>query len=257
MIRNTPAEEGKGGYLGVNIGDANLCFADAKGIVIAELFQGIADGSIYLDKVLNVHLDDALFQNEALRTAHQNAEVLAGRNYTELEHHWDLAYGYYQYWLPYTQGNGLTILRDSKINLYNAFARGRGALTRYRYDSVELQIKNIRKELSKVVAVRAMRAFVGENTEANLAEEIRNALFFISQGCGALYTLPFTRKEDGSSFFSHAEVQTMLEELTSGRGLWDTERLQGTTDTEGALQHIATIIGQRFGIALEEVKRNR
>lgn len=257
MIRNTLAEEGKGGYLGVNIGDANLCFADAKGVVVAELFQGIADGSIYLDKVLNIHLDDALFQNEALRTAHQNAEVLPGRNYTELEHHWDLAYGYYQYWLPYTQGNGLAILRDSKINLYNAFARGRGALTRYRYDSVELQIKNIRKELSKVVAVRAMRAFVGENTEANLAEEIRNALFFISQGCGALYTLPFTRKEDGSLFFSHAEVQTMLEELTSGRGLWDAERLQGTTDTEGALQHIASTIGQRFGIALEEVKRNR
>ncbi len=257
-IRNQPAREGKGGFLGVNIGDANLCFADEKGVVVAELFRGITDGGIYLDKILYTHLDEGLFNDEALRTAHQNAEVLPGRNYTALEHHWDLAYGYYQFWLPYTQGNGLSVLRDSKIRLYNAFARGRGALTRYRYDSVELQIKNIRTELSRVVAVRAMRMLVGENTTENLNEEIRNALFFISQGCGLLYTLPFTRKESGDAYFTPDEVTRLLSELTSsGLGLWDTARLRGAPSAEGSLQHIALVIGERYGLTLDDVKRNQ
>lgn len=257
-IRNTRAQAGKGGFLGVHIGDANLCFADPKGVVVAELFQGIVDGGIYLDKILYTHLDEQLFNDEALRTAHQNSEVLPGRNYTALEHHWDLAYGYYQFWIPYTQGNGVGALRESKIRLYNAFANGRGALTRFRYDSVALQIRNIRAELSKVVAVRAMRSFVGENTTANLNEDIRNALFFISQGCGALYTLPFTRKEDGEPYFTLDEIETLLQTLTSSpQGLWDTERLRGDAATEGSLAHLATTIGARYGLSLDEAKRNQ
>ena len=257
-IRNTRAQAGQGGFLGVHIGDANLCFADPKGVVVAELFQGIVDGGIYLDKILYTHLDEQLFNDEALRTAHQNSEVLPGRNYTALEHHWDLAYGYYQFWIPYTQGNGVRALRESKIRLYNAFANGRGALTRFRYDSVALQIRNIRKELSRVVAVRAMRSFVGENTTANLNEDIRNALFFISQGCGALYTLPFTRKEDGEPYFTLDEIETLLQTLTtSPQGLWDTERLRGDAATEGSLAHLASTIGARYGLSLDEAKRNQ
>lgn len=254
-IRKTRAAVGQGGYLGRNFGDENLCFVDAKGVSVAELFKGIAEGAIYLDKILNVHLDHALYNNPELQKANRKIDVLPGRNYTALEHHWDLAYGYYKFWQGHTQGSGLALLRDSKITLYNAFARGRGALTRYRYDSVELEIKNIRTELSRVVAVRAIRSLVGENVTANLREEIRNTLFFLSQACGNLYTLCFARRAEGDPYFSYAEVQALYEKFLIGTGLWDVERLRGDATVDGSLEQIAQEIAKRFDLKLEDIRR--
>ena len=56
-IRNTKAQMGKGGYLGYNIGDENLAFVNAKGVAVAEVYNEMIRGSIYLDKILNVHLN--------------------------------------------------------------------------------------------------------------------------------------------------------------------------------------------------------
>ena len=184
--RNHKAKIGEGGYVGIHIGDVNIAFADEKGLVVAELFNGIVWGGIYLDKILNVHLNDSLYNDTRLRREHENTSLLPGRNYTELEHHWDLAYGYYQYWLPFVQAGGLPVLRESRIKIYNAFARGRLALTEYRYDEVQQQLQLIRTELSKVAAVRAMNLLVSDITLGNLDEDINNALVFLSQGCGAL-----------------------------------------------------------------------
>ena len=119
--RNRRATTGVGGYVGTNIGDVNIAFANEKGLVVAEMFNGIMWGGIYLDKILNVHLNDSLYNDARLRREHENTSLLPGRNYTELEHHWDLAYGYYQYWLPFIQTSGLAVLRESRIKNIQRF----------------------------------------------------------------------------------------------------------------------------------------
>lgn len=254
--RNHKAKMGEGGYVGVHIGDVNIAFANEKGLVVAELFNGIVWGGIYLDKILNVHLNDSLYNDTCLRSEHERTALLPGRNYTELEHHWDLAYGYYQYWLPYVQAGGLPVLRESRIKLYNAFARGRLALTEYRYEEVQQQLQLIRAELSKVAAVRAMNLLVNDITVGNLDEDINNALVFLSQGCGALYGLQFTLQESGKPHLTYEQVKSYINELTSGNGFWDKERLLGDEATAGSLKHVASQVGKVYGLTLNDIKRS-
>ena len=254
--RNHKAVMGEGGYVGIHIGDVNIAFANEKGLVVAEMFNGIIWGGIYLDKILNVHLNDSLYKDSRLRTEHERTALLPGRNYTELEHHWDLAYGYYQYWLPYAQGSGLPLLRESRIKLYNAFARGRLALTEYRYDEVLQQLQVIREELSKVAAVRAMNLLVSDITVGNLDEDINNALVFLSQACGAVYGLQFTVQESGKPHLSYEQVKAYINELTAGNGLWEKQRLLGDETMTGSLKYVAAQIGKTYGLTLNDVKRS-
>ena len=249
--RNRKAKPGQGGYVGTNIGDVNIAFANEKGVIVAELFNGIVWGGIYLDKILNVHLNDSLYNDTRLRREHESTTLLPGRNYTELEHHWDLAYGYYQYWLPFIQTSGLSVLRESRIKIYNAFALGR-----LRYDEVQTQLQLIRAELSKVAAVRTMSLLIGEITLANLDEDINNALVFLSKGCGAVYGLQFTLQASGIPHLSYEEATRYIAQLTTGNGLWDKQRLLGSESTEGSLRNVAAAIGKRYGLTLNDIKRS-
>ena len=42
--RNRKAKPGQGGYVGTNIGDVNIAFANEKGVIVAEMFNGIVWG---------------------------------------------------------------------------------------------------------------------------------------------------------------------------------------------------------------------
>ncbi len=213
-------------------------------------------GGIYLDKILNVHLNDSLYNDVRLRREHEATALLPGRNYTELEHHWDLAYGYYQYWLPFIQTSGLSVLRESRIKIYNAFAIGRLALTEFRYQDMQEQLNFIKSELSKVVAVRTMSLLVGDITLANLDEDINNSLVFLSKGCGSIYCLQFTVQPSGKPYFTYNEVKSYINALTAGKGLWDKERLLGSETTEGSLKNVAASIGKRYGLTLDDIKHS-
>ena len=254
--RNRKAKPGQGGYVGTNIGDVNIAFANEKGVIVAELFNGIVWGGGYLDKILNTHLNDSLYNDTRLRREHESTTLLPGRNYTELEHHWDLAYGYYQYWLPFIQTSGLSVLRESRIKIYNAFAIGRQALTEFRYEEVQAQLLLIRDELSKVAAVRAMSLLVGEITLVNLDEDINNALVFLSKGCGAVYGLQFTLQASGNPYLSYEEATHFIAQLTAGSGLWDKQRLLGSESTEGSLKNVAAAIGKCYGLTLDDIKHS-
>lgn len=253
--RNQRATVGKGGFVGIHIGDVNLCFADDRGVVVAEMFKGMVQGAVYLDQMLNVHLDDAILLNDSLRTAHENGRLLPGRNYTALEHHWDLAWGYYQFWLPLVEVSGYPALQRSRITLYNAFALGRLALTEYRYDDALQQLRIIRTELSKVAAAHALFLLTGARTINNLQESPANALPFLSQALGAVYALTFTRQADGAPHFSYAETKTIIQSLTADKGLWDNARLLGTSSQHGVLHEVATQIGSRYALSFPPIQQ--
>ena len=168
-----------------------------------------------------------------------------------------MAYGYYQFWQPYAETAALPVLRGTRIVLYNAFARGRQALTEYRYDDAREALRIIRRELSKVVAVHAMYLLAGERTTANLEEDVQNALPFVSQALGAVYALQFTRRADGQPHFTYDETAQLLAQVTAGNGLWDKQRLLGDENTPGSLRATAKSIGQRYGLRIEDVVRRK
>ncbi len=255
LTRNQRAAIGVAGYVGTHIGDDYIFFATQDGLVPAEYYRELVRGAIYLDLILNVHLASSLYAPGELLTRHEHTYLPDGHNYTELEHHWDLAFGYYtHFWQPLVSSINLPLLGKSRIQLYNAFALGRWALTNYRYDILQEQLQLIRIELSKVVAVRALQLLQGNITMANYREEPENALFFLSQGVGALYSLQFACDKEGQPLFSYSEVKAMQEQLLAGNGLWDRDQLIGSDGNTGLLHTITKEVAHRFELPLQEIK---
>ena len=255
-VRNREAQAGESGFIGSNISDPNLLFVNGKGVVVAEVFRHYMYGAIYLDKILNVHLDESIYTSTENRSDHHNVVLPPGRNYTLLEHHWDLAYGYYKnFWKKFAQADGLMVMKHSSRTLFEAFAYGRLAMETYDYEKVMGYLKVIKKELSKVAAIRTMNCLLGPNTVANLEEDPKFAYGFISQAAGLIYALQFASDEEGRLYYTRDELLGYIEQLTSGQGLWDTERLLAGTETEGSLLNIAEKIGHPFGVTPEQIKR--
>ena len=65
--RSTEAQKGITGYVGINIGDKDICFVDDRGIAVAEVYRYAIMGAIYLDKILNVHLSEDVTENPEVR----------------------------------------------------------------------------------------------------------------------------------------------------------------------------------------------
>lgn len=253
--RNRKAKMGVSGFVGHDIGDDNKFFIDETGKAPAEVFKYYIMGAIYLDKILNDHLDDRHFTNADLIRHHQNVNLVRGRNYTALEHHLDLAYGYYQFWQPLSRAEGLPILKNSDHKIFIAFVEARTMLQYYRYDEAMKQIAVIREELSKVIPIRAMNLLMGVNTLANIKENPEYAFDFLSQAIGLIRCLPFTLRPDGSPYFTYEEADKLVTDLLQDKGLWETERLLETAEHAGSLRNIATRVGKPFNITLQDIKR--
>ncbi len=250
-IRNTPISRGHSGFIGLSIGDANIAFANDKGLVVAEVFRYGLMGSIYLDQLFNVHTAKATLENKELRSNHENLVQLQGKNYTALEHHWDLAYGYFTYWAKELQGDGQPLLRDCMQKINATLVQGRLDLFNYDYEALDGKVAIIRAELSRALAVKAMYLLLGVNTFANLQEDAPNAFPFISQAIGLIYALQFTEKPDGTPYFTREELKAMIDDLLADKGLWETERLLADKKTKGSLYEVGERLGKPFGISTD------
>lgn len=85
------ASEGKVGKVGSEKGK-DIRFINEKGIEISELVEKQIMGIIFLDQILNEHLGDNVMKNTELRDKNAKRQFLRGKQYTELEYHWDIAY---------------------------------------------------------------------------------------------------------------------------------------------------------------------
>lgn len=253
--KNREAVKGSSGYVGNNIGDADICYVDEKGIAVAEVYKYAVMGAIYLDKILNIHLNEELLGNNEILARNDLTQLLPGHNYTELEHHWDLAYGYYDFWKALAQSDGLPALKDAHLRIFRSFVRGRTFMGASRYDEMRLQADTIRQELSRVVAVRAMNLLVGPNTVANLKENPRRAFRLLSQAYGLIYAAQFARNAQGKPFLTNKETENLFGELEKNDGLWDKKRLLGSEQAEGVLHNVAARIGEIFEISLNDLKK--
>lgn len=217
---NRPASEGSTGYIGYNQGDTDRILVTGQGIAPGEQYRGMILGAIHLDKLLWVDLEEGMLRDRDLIKRHEDLTLLAGHNYTELEHRWDEAYGFYTELEKELQSAMLLQLPGIGRQLADAFALGRRAITEYRYEEALQHLHTIRTLLSQAVAARAIEELYGKHTRANLTESPRQAFRFISRGLGWIYALQFARRADGEPYLSREEVIQLLEPFTMGEGLW-------------------------------------
>ncbi len=254
-IRNTEAQQGISGFVGRNIGDKDVCFVDEKGFAPAEIFYYAVKGAIYLDKIVNRHLHPDTLKNEIITHNHDLTQLEQGHNYTALEHHWDLAYGYYDILKELAESDGLPALKGTQKQIFNSFARGRMKMKYSLHDEIKLHADTIRVEIAKVFAARAINSLIGVNTYANINDNIKYAFRLISQAYGMIYALQFATDREGNPIITYEETTSILQKLEQGHGLWDKERLTGNESQEGSLRQIASLIEKKFGLSLNEFKK--
>lgn len=250
--KQNDAASGKAGKIGAL--RIQYGFADDKGWVIAEVFKNIMLGCIYLDQMFNVHLNPKILNSNSLQSKHEKQELINGTNYTELEHHWDMAYGYYQYWKILIKDEDLPILKGLGLKLNNAFVRGRTALNTRSYDELQKQAKLIRSMMALALGARIIDLLVGKNTLANLRQEPRSfAFLLLSQAMGFIYDLQFLPKPDGNSmYYTYQEIKEIWKKFQDDNGFWNNQRLIADFSVNGSLLWIAKEIANRIGITLDQ-----
>jgi hypothetical protein len=220
---NQTAEKGKAGRLGTYL-------VDAKGIEIIQIIQKSLIGSLQLDYIGNVLLKSGL--------AADNHALVSGKNYTQLEHNWDEAYGLLTlnavYLYDKEKGVASTDLARATVEFglgayvweYNkasypkffpAFVKGRAAIVNNDRAELEAQAIFIRTEAEKAIANAALGYLekwkaTGDNvTDATRAHAI-------GEGLGFIYSLRFATIHGGDAAWSDSVINGLV---GSENGFWD------------------------------------
>ncbi len=234
-------------------------YVNAKGLEYNQAVIKGMTGALMVDQALNNYLSPAVL-DAGSNIADNDAGVVAdGKNYTNMEHKWDEAYGYV-YGLNGDAANpNLDLGADSFLNkyigrvegdpdfagiaddIYQAFKLGRAAIVAGNYSVRDAQAAILREKISEIIGIRAVYYL---QQGKNILESDKGAAFHdLSEGFGFIYSLQFTRKPGTNApYFTKAEVDDFITTLTQGNGFWDI--------TEDTLETMSNTIAARFNFTV-------
>ena len=176
--------------------------------------------------------------------AYNNKKTVPGKHsrygeYKTAKHHFDEGFGYVYGQeaditaAAFPAGSGVLYAKYlKKVNaseevglateIYDAFKKGRAAIVANDSELRDAQAEIVKTKMSRVILHKAAYYLKGA-AEAKAATSIDYADYFhgLSEGYGFVLSLQFTYDQNGISYFSHAEVNTMLSTLEAGNGFWD------------------------------------
>ena len=205
---------------------------NAKGWEVDQTFIKGIIGGMCVDQIVNNYLDPCQLDSGNRRDDNTNGVLAMGKNYTDMEHKWDEAFGYLygQEDNPARadlgsspQGNGTTLNKYfKKINdsnspglaqvVFDAFKLGRAAIVAGDYELRDAQARIIMMNLSKVVGYKAVD-YLNGYMEKKAAGNPADAVHALSEGYGFILSLMFTNDGTGKPYFSESEVNSMLAKM--------------------------------------------
>lgn len=217
---NTTASQGVAGKLGSYL-------VDAKGIETVQVIQKSLIGALQLDYISNVLMNEGLTAD--------NSKTVSDKNYSELEHNWDVAYGLLTLNPIYLQGAtndskasvefglGSYVWEYNKTNfakMHPAFLKGRAAIVNNDRAELQAQAIFIRTEMEKVIASAAIGYLEKWKTAVangnNSADAVR--AHAIGEGLGFIYSLRFATIHNADAAFSDGILTNLV---GSPNGFWD------------------------------------
>jgi hypothetical protein len=205
---------------------------NAKGHEIDQTFVKGLIGGMGVDQIVNNYLQPCQLDSGTRKDDNTNGVVASGKNYTDMEHKWDEAFGYL-----YGQeadakradlgsaptGNGTTLNKYfKKINgsnqpgiaeiVFNAFKKGRAAIVAGDYQVRDAQANIIQIHLSKVIGYKAVDYLNGYMTKM-AAGNTADAFHALSEGYGFVMSLQFTNNGGNMPYFTKAEADAMLAKM--------------------------------------------
>ena len=205
---------------------------NAKGHEIDQTFVKGLIGGMTLDQIVNNYLQSCQLDSGTRKDDNTNGVLSSGKNYTDMEHKWDEAFGYL-----YGQeedakradlgsapnGKGTTLNKYfKKVNdsnqpgiaeiVYNAFKKGRAAIVAGDYQVRDAQANIIQIHLSKVIGYKAvdyLNGYMSKMAAGNTAD----AFHALSEGYGFIMSLQFTNNGSNAPYFTKAEADAMLAKI--------------------------------------------
>lgn len=240
-------------------GGGSTRYVNGKGLEYNQAIAKSIIGGLMVDQMLNNYLSTAVL-DEATNIADNDAGTLVdGKNYTNMEHKWDEAYGY-------LYGNEDTpatpeLGKDSFLNeylgkveedsdfagiandVYEALKLGRAAIVAKNYVVRDEQVEIIREKISKVIAVRAV--YYLQSGKNNLTSDKASAFHGLSEAFGFINSLRFTRDNlTGSPVLSSTKIDGFMDTLMADNGFWDV--------TPATLDMISDEISAAYGFTKEQ-----
>lgn len=223
-------------------GKVSNYLVDEKGLELIQVIQKSLIGALQLDYIGNTLMDAGLDA--------ENYELVSGKNYSQLEHNWDEAYGFLTLNPIYLAGAtslarnsiefgaGSYIWEYNRANfatIYPAFLRGRAAIVNNDRAELEVQALYIRTQFEKAIAAAALGYLKKwkDNTDADHAVRIHA----IGEGLGFVYSLRFAKIHGADAAFSEGLLNTLV---GSENGFWDL--------TADKINTASDAIRQKFGI---------
>ena len=223
------ATDASNGQAGVLTDVARTIHVNAKGHEIDQTFIKGIIGAMTLDQIVNNYITPYQLDSGTRTADNTNKTLSSGKDYTDMEHKWDEGFGYlYGQEADATRldlgtsptGNGTTLNKYFKkvnasshpgmaIQVFDAFRRGRAYIVANQYDKRDEQAEIIKKELSKLIAQKAVdyiNGYMSKIADGNTAD----AFHALSEGYGFVMSLQFTNDGTDTPYFSNSEVNAFL-----------------------------------------------
>jgi hypothetical protein len=195
----------------------------AKGFEYGQFIQKGLIGAMMLDQISNIYLGTD-------KQSADNNDIVAGKNYTALEHHWDEAYGYLTQneTYPKQDPNDATKWLESYLGsyvrqagafygdasaIYMAFLKGRAAIVNKDDNTRGGQISAIRSSLEKAIALVA----VSYLNKAKTGTTDGARFHALSEGVGFIYALRFAHNPRIDKTESDALLNSLMNKTN---GFW-------------------------------------
>ena len=227
-----------------NDGKKGPYLMSATGVEYIQLVEKGLMCAVFLNQMTVHYLNDL--------NSDDNTTVLSGKTYTEMEHHWDEAFGYFtsyidfpsngtnEFWGKYT--HNLEGSLGSASKLMEAFKKGRTAITKKDYTVRDQQVSIIRSEIEKACAATVVH-YLNEVKASTAYPSARN--HSMSEAYAFLNGLRYSYNcINGVGSMSTADVDALLNSL----GM-DFNNLSLT-----AIQQAIDTLASKYGF--EDVKAN-
>lgn len=165
-VNGVMAENGQAGLL-IRENNGNTVLVDANGREFTQLIEKGLMGSVMYSQIYNTYLTDTRIGDDV-----ENTELVEGKSYTSMEHHWDEAFGYWnppldftsnwpadrasedRFWSHYS--NTVDPLLGTNDLIMNAFKEGRTAIVNNDLEGKNAQRDVLYEKLELVAAAVAV-----------------------------------------------------------------------------------------------------
>lgn len=210
-VASASGATGGPGVTGVwpNDGTAGPYLMDGNGRQYNEMFEKGVMSAVFANQMTVNYLGTV--QDD------DNSTLVSGENYTEMQHHWDEAYGYFTYsvnfptvngdrfWEEYSTGR--EALLGSATNISLAFRTGRAAIDAEDYTTRDEQIDIIRDEMEKLQAASAIHYLNGAKAAISSNNSRNHKL---SEAVGFLHGMKFGYNCISGNGMSSTEIDQAL-----------------------------------------------